>query len=53
MKQLEPGGCFETPEAVLSVCVGGIYTYIYWITRTVQNHLTIHPDEERMPVGIQ
>lgn len=50
MKRLEPGGCFETPEAVLSVCVGGIDELCQRITRTVQNHLTIHPDEERMPV---
>ncbi len=50
IKNLELGECFEAPEAIVSVCAGDIDELCQRITGTIQNHLSIQPEEKELPV---
>ena len=50
LKSLKEGQSFETPAAILSVAAGTMDELCQRITRTIQNHLTIHPEEQNLPI---
>ena len=50
LKCLKEGQSFETPAAILTVCNGTMDELCQRITGTIQNHLTIHPEEKSLPI---
>lgn len=50
LKTLEAGQSFETPAAILSVAPGTMDELCQRITGTIQNHLTVHPEEQDLPI---